>query len=60
MKKAEIKKLSSEELKAKIKEAEFNLRKLKFAHAVSSIENPMMLRNSRRTIARMKTELRAK
>jgi large subunit ribosomal protein L29 len=34
--------------------------KLKFAQAISPIENPMKIRESRKLIARLKTELRAK
>jgi large subunit ribosomal protein L29 len=37
-----------------------SLTKLKFAHAISPIENPMKVRASRRAIARIQTELRAK
>ncbi len=36
------------------------LRKLQFAHQVSAIENPMKLREARKLVARLKTELRAK
>ncbi|MFN8688583.1 MAG: 50S ribosomal protein L29 [Cyclobacteriaceae bacterium] len=37
-----------------------NLRKLQFAHQVSAIENPMRLRENRRLIARLNTELTAR
>ncbi len=60
MKKAEIKTLTLAELTDKIASETENLRKLQFAHRVSSIENPMRIKESRRTIARLKTELRAK
>ena len=56
---AELRKLSADELKAKISEAENTLVKLKFSHAVAPIENPMLIRNTRRQIARMKTILTA-
>jgi large subunit ribosomal protein L29 len=60
MKIADIKSLSTEELQEKINAEQENMQKLTFAHAISPIENPMKIRLSRKTIARMKTELRAK
>lgn len=53
----DIKELSTEDLKAKIVEEKQRLTKLKFNHAVSPIENPMVLRFVRRDIARLSTEL---
>lgn len=55
MKYAEISSLSVEERKEKIEVEQENLRRLRFAHAISPIENPMKIRNSRRLIARLKT-----
>jgi large subunit ribosomal protein L29 len=55
MKYAEISSLAIEELKEKIKTEQENLRKLKFAHAISPIENPTKIKNTRRLIARLKT-----
>jgi large subunit ribosomal protein L29 len=55
MKYAEISSLSVEERKEKIKAEQEKLRKLRFAHAISPIENPMQIRNLRRLIARLKT-----
>lgn len=52
--------LSTEDLAARIKEDEMRLRKLEFAHAMSPLENPMSIRNLRRDVARLKTELRKK
>ncbi len=60
MKNSEIKALSSEELAEKITTEEGSLQKLKFAHAISPIENPMKIKEAKRLIARLKTELRAK
>ncbi|HZH55056.1 MAG TPA: 50S ribosomal protein L29 [Sphingobacteriaceae bacterium] len=57
MKNSEILALSKEELVAAIAEEKANLRKLKFAHAVSAIENPNRIRFVRKTIARLTTEL---
>lgn len=60
MKNADIKALSAEEIREKIKLEEDNLQKLKFAHAISPIENPMRIRVTRKLIARLKTELSTK
>lgn len=60
MKNSEIKALTVEELKEKINMESSSLQKLNFAHAISPIENPMKIRQSKRLIARLKTELRAK
>lgn len=60
MKNSEIKALSVEELREKLTSEESGLQKLNFAHAISPIENPMKIRHSKRLIAKLKTELRAK
>lgn len=60
MKNSDIKTLSVTELKDKISAEKEALRKLKFAHKISSIENPMRIRQTRKLIARLYTELRAK
>jgi large subunit ribosomal protein L29 len=60
MKNSEIKALTVEQLQQTLVEEQDRLLKLKFAHAVSPIENPMRIRNTRRLIARLITELSAK
>jgi large subunit ribosomal protein L29 len=60
MKAKEIKALDAKELNEKIGVEKETLRKMKFAHQVSAIENPMKMKETRKTIARLKTELRAK
>jgi large subunit ribosomal protein L29 len=50
--------LESEALNARIQEEEMRMKKLQFSHAVNPIENPLTIRQLRRTIARMKTEQR--
>lgn len=60
MKNADIKALSAVELNEKIAVEKETLRKMQFAHQVSAIENPMKLRETRKLIARLKTELTAK
>ena len=52
--------MSEADLKSKIEEDELRIKKLKFAHAVSPLENPMSIRGVRKDLARLKTELRKK
>ena len=60
MKNAEIKGLTLAELNEKIGSEKETMRKMKFAHQVSAIENPMKIRETRKLISRLKTELTAK
>jgi large subunit ribosomal protein L29 len=60
MKYSEIKGLNLAELKEKLGSEQEALRKMKFAHQVSAIENPMKIKETRKLIARLKTELTAK
>ncbi len=55
-----IKELNVTDITARIKEDELRLKKLEFAHAISPLENPVSIRELRRDIARLKTELRKK
>ncbi|MGH2623482.1 MAG: 50S ribosomal protein L29 [Sphingobacterium sp.] len=57
MKNSEIVELSMEDLVAKIEEEKATLTKLKFAHAVSAIENPNVFKAARKVIARLSTEV---
>ena len=58
--KKSIQGLNDQDLQARIKEDEMRLKKLEFAHALSPLENPMTIRNLRRELARLKTELKKK
>ena len=55
-----LREMSEIDLKARIEEDELRIKKLKFAHAVSPLENPMSIKGVRKDLARLKTELRAK
>ena len=57
MKQSEIKKLTITELQEKLGEYRKSYADLKMAHAISSLEKPIQLRNVRRTIARLACEL---
>jgi large subunit ribosomal protein L29 len=52
--------LNENDLKARIEEDKLRLKKLEFAHAISPLENPMIIRGVRKDIARLKTELKLK
>ena len=60
MKNSEITALSVAELKEKIASEKEGLRKIQFAHKISSIENPMRINQTRKLVAKLSTELRAK
>jgi large subunit ribosomal protein L29 len=60
MKKEDISSLSVEDLQSRLTQEQEAYMKLKFAHAISPIENPMKIRTNRKLIARIKTALHAK
>lgn len=59
MKNSEIRGLSVEEMSQKLKAEKEVLQKLQFAHAISPIESPTKIRETRKLIARLETALRA-
>lgn len=60
MKNSELQSLTTEELTQKLEAEKESLTKLKFAHAISPIENPMKIKETRKLIARIATVLRQK
>jgi len=60
MKKQDIKSLSVEELHSTVEVLKKELSKLKIVHAVSPLEKPLEIREKRKTIARVQTEIRAR
>ncbi len=60
MKNSELRGLSVDELTSKLAVEKDNYQKLKFAHAITPIENPLKIREARKLIARIQTEIRAK
>jgi len=50
--------LSTPELITRIKDEKLHYRKLTFNHTVSPVEDPQVLKETRRNIARLKTEFR--
>ncbi len=57
MKASDIRSLSDSEITDRITEEERDLTDLRFRRAVAGLENPIVLREKRRDIARMKTVL---
>ena len=60
MKNSELQSLTLEELRQRLEAEKESLTKLKFAHAISPIENPMKIKESRKLVARIETILRQK
>jgi large subunit ribosomal protein L29 len=58
MKNSEIKELTTKELIEKIDIEKTQLTRLKLNHAVSPLDNPLKITQTRKDIARLKTELR--
>jgi len=57
MKQSEIKELSVADIQEKLAGVKKNYTDLKMAHAISPLENPIQLRDLRKTVARLATEL---
>ncbi len=57
MKMSEIIELTTKELEERLDTEQTMLSKLKLNHAVSPLENPMKIREARKNIARLQTEL---
>lgn len=58
MKKEEIKEFSTQDLKERLEQARKDYLQQKINHAISPIDNPAKITADRKTIARIKTELR--
>lgn len=58
MKYSDIKALTIEELKERLAVEKTNSQNLRFAHSISPLENPLKIKESRKNIAKINTELR--
>lgn len=56
----DMKNWSVQELQTKLEEQSTSLQRLKFDHASKGTDTPLMIRSTRRDIARLKTELRSR
>ena len=54
----ELKDFSDEELKSELEQTQVQYQKLKFDHAIKGLDNPLVLREVRRDIARLQSEIR--
>ena len=57
MKSTEIRALSVEDLRTQLKTEQTNGQQMRFAHAISPLENPARLKVNRKTVARLQTEI---
>ncbi|MCF8714053.1 50S ribosomal protein L29 [Joostella atrarenae] len=57
MKQSEIREFSTAELQEQLGIVKKQYADLKLAHAITPLENPLQLRHTRRTVARVATEL---
>lgn len=60
MKIAEIREMSTKDLLEKVETEKANYNQMELNHSVSPLENPSQIKDLRRSIARMKTELRSR
>ena len=60
MKIAEIRELTTAELKERVETEVIRYAQMKLNHAISPLQNPEELKKLRRSIARMKSELRSR
>lgn len=60
MKSTEIKELTAVELQERLESEESMMVRLKMNHAVSPLDNPNKIVETRKNIARLKTEVRAR
>ncbi len=60
MKNTALQSLTIDELRGRLAEEKDTLQKLKFAHAITPIENPMKIKLSKKTIARILTQITMK
>lgn len=58
MKNSEVKEMSLKDLKERIESEKETLVRMKMNHVVSPLDNPIKLRESKRNVARLLTELR--
>ena len=58
MKQAVINEMTTEDLFGKLSKERATLAKLNLAHAVSPVENPALIRETKKTVARILTEVR--
>ena len=58
MKAKEVKELTTAELKERLDAQKAELTQMKLQHSISPLDNPLQIREVRKTIARLATEIR--
>jgi len=58
MKAKEVKELTTAELKERLDAQKAELAQMKLQHSISPLDNPLQIREVRKTIARLATEIR--
>jgi large subunit ribosomal protein L29 len=54
----EVRNLTTEELQKQLESNKLRLQRMKFNHAISPLENPNVIGEARKLVARLKTEIR--
>ena len=60
MKAKEVREMTADELDKKLKELKGELFNLRFQHAINQLDNPLRIKDVKRDIARVLTEIRAR
>ena len=60
MKTAEIKELTTKEIQERLDAVKEELTRMRINHSISPLDNPSEIKNSRRLIAKLNTELRTR
>jgi len=60
MKNSEIKELTTKEIAERIDVESNKLTRMRLNHAITPLENPIILKDVRRTVAMLKTEMRSR
>jgi len=56
----ELGEMSDADLKAELTQINVQYQKLRFDHTIKGLDNPLTLRNTKRDIARLQTEIRSR
>lgn len=60
MKASVVREMTTQEIKDQLTEEKLSYSRMKMAHTISPLENPILLRNKRKDIARLASELRTR
>ncbi len=60
MKASVVREMTTQEIKDQLVEEKISYSKMKMGHTISPLENPVALKEARKTISRLSTELRSR